>query len=105
MQGRRVIAHCVTEYRGRPYMEAHLLWLIVGIVLIAAELATGTFYLLFLGLAALVGCTGLLVHSFFDFNLQIPANASIFYFLCAVATHTAQSPLRGTTAASSRRKT
>jgi O-antigen ligase len=58
-----------------------------------------------LGLAALVGCTGLLVHSFFDFNLQIPANASIFYFLCAVATHTAQSPLRGTAAASSRRKT
>ena len=54
MQGRCVIAHCVTEYRGRPYMEAHLLWLIVGIVLIAAELATGTFYLLFLGLAALV---------------------------------------------------
>lgn len=38
-----------------------------------------------LGLAALVGCTGLLVHSFFDFNLQIPANACTFYFLCAVA--------------------
>ena len=39
-----------------------------------------------LGLAALIGCTGLLVHSFFDFNLQIPANACMFYFLCAVAT-------------------
>ena len=43
-----------------------------------------------LGLAALVGCTGLLMHSFFDFNLQIPANACTFYFLCAVATRTTQ---------------
>ena len=39
-----------------------------------------------LRLAALVGCTGILVHSFADFNLQIPANALFFYFLCAVAT-------------------
>ena len=38
-----------------------------------------------LGLAALIGCTGLLVHSAFDFNLQIPANACVFYFMCAVA--------------------
>jgi membrane protein implicated in regulation of membrane protease activity len=36
-------------------METHFLWLIVGIVLIIAELLTGTFYLLFLGVAALVG--------------------------------------------------
>jgi O-antigen ligase len=39
-------------------------------------------------LAALVGCTGLLVHSFFDFNLQIPANAALFFALAAVATGT-----------------
>jgi len=45
-----------------------------------------------LGLAALVGCTGLLVHSFFDFNLQIPANACMFYFMCAVATSTIHLP-------------
>jgi len=45
-----------------------------------------------LGLAALVGCTGLLVHSFFDFNLQIPANAYMFYFLCALATSTSRIP-------------
>jgi O-antigen ligase len=45
-----------------------------------------------LGLAALAGCTGLLVHSFFDFNLQIPANACMFYFLCAVASRAAQLP-------------
>ncbi len=33
--------------------------------------------------AALAGCTGILVHSFTDFNLHIPANAALFYVLCA----------------------
>lgn len=37
-------------------------------------------------LAALAGCTGLLVHSLFDFNLQIPANAALFYVLAVTAT-------------------
>jgi O-antigen ligase len=45
-----------------------------------------------LGLAALIGFSGLLVHSAFDFNLQIPANASVFYFLCAVAASPTSSP-------------
>jgi len=36
-------------------------------------------------LAAIVGCSGLLIHSFGDFNLHIPANAAWFYALCAVA--------------------
>jgi O-antigen ligase len=36
-------------------------------------------------LAALVGISGILVHSFVDFNLEIPANALFFYVLCAVA--------------------
>jgi len=36
-------------------------------------------------LAALLGCTGLLLHSFVDFNLQIPANAALFYMLCGLA--------------------
>jgi O-antigen ligase len=36
--------------------------------------------------AALTGCTGLLAHSFIDFNLHIPANAALFYTLCAIAT-------------------
>jgi O-antigen ligase len=36
--------------------------------------------------AALAGCTGLLAHSFTDFNLHIPANAALFYVLCTVAT-------------------
>jgi O-antigen ligase len=38
-----------------------------------------------LTVAALLGCIGILVHSFLDFNLQIPANAALFYVLCAVA--------------------
>jgi hypothetical protein len=36
-------------------------------------------------MAALLGCVGILVHSFLDFNLQIPANAALFYVLCAIA--------------------
>jgi O-antigen ligase len=36
-------------------------------------------------LAALLGITGILVHSLVDFNLQIPANAALFYVLCGVA--------------------
>ena len=36
-------------------------------------------------LAALLGCTGMLFHSFVDFNLQIPANAAMFYVSCALA--------------------
>lgn len=35
--------------------------------------------------ASLAGVVGITVHSLFDFNLQIPANALIFYALCAVA--------------------
>lgn len=36
-------------------------------------------------LACLVGITGILVHSLVDFNLQIPANAALFYVFCTVA--------------------
>jgi O-antigen ligase len=36
-------------------------------------------------LAALIGCSGILVHSLFDFNLQIPANAMLFYAFCVIA--------------------
>jgi len=38
-----------------------------------------------LTMAALLGCVGILVHSFLDFNLQIPANAALFYVLCGFA--------------------
>ena len=63
------------------------LWFLVLIVRQAAlklknwtETATGS-----LTVAALLGCVGILVHSALDFNLQIPANAAIFYVLCAIA--------------------
>ena len=38
-----------------------------------------------LRVAALVGCTGILVHSLYDFNLQVPANAALFYVFCGLA--------------------
>src|SRR5437879_4270760 len=50
-------------------------------------------------LAALMGCTGILLHSLVDFNLHIPANAALFYVLCALA---ASEPLAES---SSRRRT
>jgi O-antigen ligase len=37
------------------------------------------------GLACMLASTGILVHSVFDFNLQIPANAALFYALCTIA--------------------
>jgi len=37
-------------------------------------------------LGAAIGCCGLLVHSFFDFNLHIPANAAWFAVLAGLAT-------------------
>jgi O-antigen ligase len=36
-------------------------------------------------LACTLGCTGILVHSFLDFNLQIPANAALFYVFATLA--------------------
>ncbi|HEY3974973.1 MAG TPA: O-antigen ligase family protein [Candidatus Sulfotelmatobacter sp.] len=38
-----------------------------------------------LTLACMLGFSGILVHSLFDFNLQIPANAALFYVLCTLA--------------------
>lgn len=38
-----------------------------------------------IALAAILGVTGILVHSLTDFNLQIPANAALFYVLCTIA--------------------
>ncbi len=35
-------------------------------------------------LGCILGVTGILVHSLFDFNLQIPANAALFYVLCTI---------------------
>jgi hypothetical protein len=38
-----------------------------------------------LRLGATLGCIGLLVHSFSDFNLRIPANAAWFAFCAGLA--------------------
>jgi O-antigen ligase len=37
-------------------------------------------------LAGIVGITGILIHSLSDFNLQIPANAALFFALAALTT-------------------
>jgi hypothetical protein len=34
---------------------------------------------------AILGISGILVHSLVDFNMQIPANAALFYSFCTVA--------------------
>jgi O-antigen ligase len=39
-----------------------------------------------MNLSGLVGCCGLLVHSLFDFNLHIPANALLFFVAAHLAT-------------------
>jgi len=43
-------------------------------------------------LAALVACTGILVHSLSDFNLHIPGNAALFFVLSWVATSGSGAP-------------
>ena len=36
-------------------------------------------------LSAVLGIVGILAHSLVDFNLQVPANAALFYVLCTMA--------------------
>jgi O-antigen ligase len=43
-------------------------------------------------LGALVGCTGILIHSLSDFNLHIPANAAMFFVLCGIASGGTERP-------------
>jgi O-antigen ligase len=50
-----------------------------------------------LRVATLTGCTGLLVHTALDFNLQIPANAALFCVFCAISTNYKRSPAGGAT--------
>jgi O-antigen ligase len=38
-----------------------------------------------LALACVLGLTGILIHSAVDFNLQVPANAALFYVICTIA--------------------
>ena len=39
-----------------------------------------------LHVSGLVACIGILVHSFVDFNLHIPANALLFFLTAVLAT-------------------
>lgn len=47
-------------------------------------------------LAAMIGVVALLVHSLFDFNLEIPANAATFAFLAGLASAKAGPHIRST---------
>jgi O-antigen ligase len=52
----------------------------------AAALATPMVVERSLALGAALGCWGIAVHSLFDFNLQVPANALLFLLLVAILT-------------------
>ncbi|HEV7820710.1 MAG TPA: NfeD family protein [Burkholderiales bacterium] len=56
-------------------MEEYWWWAIAGIALIIAELITGTFYLLVLGVAALAGSAAAFLH--YPFWIQAPVAAAI----------------------------
>jgi membrane protein implicated in regulation of membrane protease activity len=53
-------------------MENHLVWLAAGFVLVIAELVTGTFFLLVLGIAAFVGSAA----AWFGLNFWLQALSS-----------------------------
>ena len=86
------------DYAHDDYLEAAAETGLVGTVLILSALAL-FFRLAFrdlrhrlrfedgwIRLGAAIGCCGLLLHSFFDFNLHIPANAAWFATLAGLAT-------------------
>jgi len=91
------------DHAHNDYLEAAAETGLVGAVLILPALAL-FFRLAFqdlhhrlrseggwIQLGAAIGCCGLLVHSFFDFNLHIPANAAWFATLAGLATTGEQS--------------
>src|SRR5579859_1722437 len=52
-------------------MELWLIWIVAGFALVIAELVTGTFYLLMIGLGAFAGAAA----AWFDTNLLVQALA------------------------------
>lgn len=58
-------------------MDAYLVWLVAGLGLIIAELLTGTFYLLFLGIAGLVGAAVAYVGASFGVQAGVAAVVAI----------------------------
>jgi len=55
MNARRIMRYDVFDYFSPMHMDTYLLWLVAGFVLVIAELVTGTFFLLVLGIAAFAG--------------------------------------------------
>jgi len=61
-------------------MQAQYAWLILGFVLVIAEMATGTFYLLVLGLTAFVAAAAAWAGA--DFQAQVPIAVVVGLFGC-----------------------
>lgn len=76
---------------GLMVLSALVMWFRLAFRRLEERLKTGAGWIQF---GAAVGCCGLLLHSFFDFNLHIPANA-LWFAVCA-ALATAQTPVRQT---------
>jgi hypothetical protein len=92
-----VPSELLLEHAHNDYVEAVAESGLVGAILIVSALAV-FLHLAFrdlrhrlsceggwIRLGAAIGCCGLLVHSFFDYNLHIPANAAWFAVLAAIA--------------------
>jgi hypothetical protein len=54
---------------------------------VGGAIRNGDPYLAGLALGSVAGIFSILVHSLFDFNLQLPSNALLFLFLSAVASN------------------
>lgn len=69
------------------------LWFIITIFrLVAQGLQSRDPLLIATALGSAAGITAMLVHSFFDFNLQLPSNSLLFLLLTATATQAATAP-------------
>ena len=99
-------SNLVTEHAHNDYVEALAETGVIGGILVLGALAL--FFPMALGnlreqmrhtdgwlrLGAAIACCGLLVHSFMDFNLHIPANAAWFAFSAGLASVSARTEAR-----------
>jgi O-antigen ligase len=94
------------DHAHNDYLEALVETGVAGLTMITAfvflfyrtawkSLATRTWSRTGPRVATLVGCTGLLVHSFADFNMHIPANAATFLVMAAIAVNTSAAKYAG----------